>query len=246
MISSVERSFEVVDALKELDGARVSEVADHLELANSTVHKHLATLHELGYVAKEGDIYHVGMRFLTTGGYVQNRKRGYQEAIEIVNELTHPIGVRSQFVVEEHGRCYYLHTNSSNDAIQIDRRIGICRHIHAGAAGKAILAHLPNARVDEIIDQWGLPPETEHTITDRKELIEELEEIRNRGYAYNDQESVNGLRAVGAPVMLPSGDVFGAFSIGGAAHRLQGDVFTSELPNMLLGHINELELQLAY
>ncbi|MFB6187002.1 MAG: IclR family transcriptional regulator C-terminal domain-containing protein, partial [Halobacteriaceae archaeon] len=66
--------------------------------------------------------------------------------------------------------------------------IGARRLPHANAAGKAILAHLPEDVVHDILDRTGLPEHTKHTITSRKELFDELDSIRERGYAVNRGE----------------------------------------------------------
>jgi len=106
--------------------------------------------------------------------------------------------------------------------VLINRRTGIQRHLHSTAAGKAILAEMPEQRVMDIISEHELPAETEHTITDPDSLVEELDEIREHGIAYNDEESVEGLRAVGVPVRGSNGIAIGALSVSGPSNRLRG------------------------
>lgn len=243
-VASVERSYKIVYALQESNGGRIQEIATSLGFAPSTIHKHLVTLEKLGYVRKEGDEYQLGMRFLTLGGQIRNSKQGYRLAIELVSRLVNEVDERAQFVVEDSGRGFYLHTEISQHSVQIDRYIGKRRYLHASAAGKAILANLPDKRVDKIIDRWGLPAETPATITDSEVLYHELEQIRSDGVAFNDGESIKGLRAVGVPVMTPQDTVLGAFSVSAPAHRLKGDYYEEELPDLILGFANELELNL--
>lgn len=246
-LSTVHRAFVVVDALRELEGARVTELADHLDMAPSTAHKYLATLESERYVVKEGDEYHIGMEFLDIGTYAKYRKKGYRLCARKVTEMAEATGERVQFVIEEHGRGIYLHTEASDEnAVMIDRRDGVHRHLHSTAAGKAILAELPSPRVDEIVEIHGLPAETDRTIVDRESLDAELDRIQTSGISYNDEESVEGLRAVGVPVFRPDGMVLGAFSVSGPSNRLKEDRFREELPNLLLGHANEIELNLRY
>ena len=246
-LSTVHRAFTVLDALRELEGARVTELAEHMDLAPSTVHKHLATLESERFVIKEGDEYHVGLGFLDLGTYAKFRKKGYRLCTRKVSEIAEETGERAQFVVEEHGLGIYLDTEASDaNAVMIDRRDGVHRHLHSTAAGKAILAEFPSGRVDAILSHHGLPSETRRTITERSELHEELEDVRERGIAFNDEESVEGLRAVGVPVFGPDGMILGAFSVSGPSNRLKGDLFREEIPDLLLGHTNEIELNLRY
>ncbi len=246
-LSTIHRAFEVVDTLREREGARVTELAAELDIAPSTAHKYLTTLEAENCVVKEGDQYHVGLEFLDIGTYVKYRKKGYRRCTQKVADIAEETGERVQFVVEEHGRGIYLDTEASDEnAVMMDRRDGVHRNLHSTAAGKAILAELPKSRVEEIIDQHGLTAETDHTITDPDELFDELEAIRTDRIAYNDEESVEGLRAVGVPVFQPNGMVLGAFSMSAPSHRLRGQRFREEVPNVLLGHANEIELNLRY
>jgi len=245
-LTTLETSLEIVDAITELDGARVTELADDLNLPPSTVHGHLATLRKHSYLTKEGDEYHVGLQFLNRGGYVQTRKKGYELAEEKVDQIAEQTGERVQFVVEEQGRGYYIHTAVGDDAVQADARIGKRTWLHDSAAGKSILANLPEERVERILDRWGLPELTEHTIVDREEFYSELQVVSEQGHAFNREETHDGLHAAGVPVHTPSGEVLGAFSISGPRSRLKGDWFEHELPDLLKGKINELELNLSY
>ena len=246
-LSTVHRAFEVVDTIRELDSARPAEIADQLDIPHSTLHKYLKTLEQERYLVQEGNQYHVGLEFLDLGTHAKFRKQEYRLCSEKVSQIAEETGERAQFVVEEHGYGIYLNTEASTEnAVMIDRRDGINRSLHATASGKAILSQLPEERVDEIIDDRGLPAETDQTITERDELFEELERVREAGIAFNDEESVEGLRAVGVPVVHPDGSVLGAFSTSSPSNRLKGIRFRDEVPDILLGYANEAELNLRY
>jgi DNA-binding IclR family transcriptional regulator len=245
-VKSTQTLFRIVEALEAHDGARVTELANELGLAKSTVHQQLSTLLDLGYVTKEDGEYHVGLRFLYLGEYARTRKEAYQLAKPLVEELARETGERAQFLVEEGGRAVYLYIEQGEHAVQTDRRIGKQRYLHSSASGKAILANMHEEEVEEVIDTWGLPAETDDTITTPEGLFENLEEIRERGYSLNIGESIDGLRAIGVPVMYPDGSVLGSFSIAGPSYRLQGERFEHTIPDLLLGTANELELKIAY
>lgn len=244
-VKSVDTAFRILEHLEREDGARVTEVADALDVAKSTAHRHLKTLQHIEYLVKEGDTYRLGLRFLELGEYISTREKAYVLAHKKVKELAEETDERAQFLVEEHGRLVYVHRETGRHAVETDPGIGKRVDIHASSAGKAILAHLPDHRIDEIISQHGLPQFTEHTITDPDDLFAALETIRERGYAFNDEESIDGLRAVGVPVLSNDG-VVGALSVSGPTHRLKNDWFTNEIPDLLLGITNELELNLKY
>jgi DNA-binding IclR family transcriptional regulator len=129
--------------------------------------------------------------------------------------------------------------------VEVGVNIGRQIHLHCSSAGKAILAHYPRQRVDEIIDRWELPPHTENTITDRAELYNELDRVRERGYAFNREEHVEGVHAIAAPIRHNQ-ETIGVISVSGPANRLQGKRLEEELPSLLLSTINEIELNIAY
>jgi len=186
------------------------------------------------------------VRFLTLGGQVQTGQEGFDLAKKKVDQLAAETEERSQFIVEEHGSRFYVYTQAGENAVQTDATIGKRGYLHVSAAGKAILAALPRQRVEDVIDRRGLPAVTEQTITDESALFEELEAIRERGYAYNREESTEGLRAVGVAITDRNDGVIGALSISAPAHRLKDDRFETEFPDLIMGVTNEIELRLEY
>ena len=241
---TTETSLQVVDALRDTDGLTIDELSEHLGLAPSTVHRHLATLKKHGYVVRDGDVYALGLQFLTIGGQIQRRVTDYPMIKEKVDALADETGERAQFMVEENGQRVYLYTEVGQSAVQTGAHVGKRGAIHTSAAGKAILAAYDRDRVEAIIDARGLDADHD-AIATREELFEELDRIRDRGYAFNRQETTAGVHAVGAPVTA-GGEVIGALSVSGPANRITGDRFTESLPERILGAVNELELHIEH
>lgn len=245
-IKSVEKLFRIVDALVELDGARVTELASHLDLPKSSVHNYLQTMVGYGYAVQEGDQYHAGLRFLTVGGHLREREEAYKLSRPIVKNLADETDERAQFIVEENGRGIFVHRTTGARAVDAGTRIGKRIWLHATGAGKVLLAYSSLNRRDEIIERWGLPERTENTITDRDELESELEVIRENGYAINDEEGTIGLRSVAVPVFGPDEELVGALGVSGPSQRLTNKRCESEFVEELFGSANELELRLTY
>jgi DNA-binding IclR family transcriptional regulator len=103
------------------------------------------------------------------------------------------------------------------------------------------LSHLPERRVEEIIDQRGLPAKTNNTITDADELFDELETIREQGFAIDNEENITGLKCIAAPV-LGNDSVKGALSVSYPISRITGDSFTEELSAVIKRSANVIEL----
>jgi DNA-binding IclR family transcriptional regulator len=245
ILQTTATSIDVVEMLRELDGGRVTELATELDLAPSTVHSHLTTLLTRGYVTKTGDEYHLSLRFLDHGNYVRNRKKAYRVAESYTDQLAEETDCRAVFTIEENGRGVYIHTSSGRHAVWTYSTVGKQFYLHQTASGKAILSQLERGKIKKIIHQGGLPSATENTIIDQDELFEQLGSIRESGIAFNYEEQLEGIKAVGVPVAGPNGRILGAFSVASPANRLTDDQFEENIPKILLGVANEFELEIS-
>lgn len=244
-LQTVDRTVDILEELKAVDGARVSELAETFDLAPSTVHAHLATMQQRGLVVMEGDTYQLSLRFLELGKYTQNRTEARELAAEYTDTLVEETGYRAIFMVEEAGQGIFLHMHSGDHPPWTHTAPGQRSRLHSLAAGKAILAEYPDTMVREILTSQGMPAQTENTITDVGEFMSELEQVREDGFAFNDCENVEGIRAIGAPANGPGGQVVGSFSISGPTHSMTEEMFREELPRQLMGIVDEYELELS-
>lgn len=244
-VSAVQFSCDIIDALEKLDSAGVTELANHLEASKGAVHTHLATLEANELVVKENGKYQLSLRFLDLGKYVRSQIKIYDVVKEEIEKLASVSGEVAQFMVEQHGWGVYLYKAEGENAVQTASYVGGRNPMHCTALGKAILAHFPEERVDEIIDRRGLPTKTSETITDREELDEELETIRGTGLAFDSEEIFKGLQCVAAPVLDQNDDVIGAVSATGPTSRMQGDRLEEEVAEMVQHTSNVIEINAA-
>ncbi|MFD1600896.1 IclR family transcriptional regulator [Halobellus rarus] len=244
-IKSDETLFDVVELLRRLDGAGVTELADRLGIAKSTVHGHLTTLVERGFVVKRGGEYHLGLRFFQYGQYVRSQLEIFQSGLAAVDRIERETGEMSWLIAHQNGKAIYVYGRGGDNDINVNTILGTQDHMHYNSGGKAILAHLPEADVDRIVERHGLPARTENTITDRERLDEELEQIREQGYALNLSEDLEGIQAIGVPLTV-DGDVQGALSVAGPAHRMSKERCEGEILEHLRAATDEIDLTIAY
>ncbi|WP_144797866.1 IclR family transcriptional regulator [Halorubrum depositum] len=246
-IRSVERSVRILERIVNEDEGGVNELARALDYSPSTVHAHLATLHDLGYLVTVDGEYAVSNRFLQFARHAQSRIEGLDVIRANVRRLADETGESAQFMIEEHGRGIYVERAEGERGAPNDTSLGKPRYLHMCASGKAILAHLPRERVTEIVDRWGLPVQTARTITDEETLFAELDAIRDEGVATNDGETVDGLTAVGAPIRSADGRVIGSISVSGPAHRISSNGEIRErYRDELIGAVEDVALNLKY
>ncbi|WP_313691819.1 IclR family transcriptional regulator [Halorarum halobium] len=245
-IKSDRTLLSILTVLGDRERAGVTEIASEIGRAKSTVHGHLQSLREAGLVVRDGDEYRLSLAFLNFGKGVQTTHPIYEVAEPKVDELAEISKEKAWCFVEQRGYAVYLLGSQGENATKTPARVGHHRHIHQLAGGKAILAHLPEDRLAEIIADHGLPSATSHTITDESALRSELEAIRERGFSLNVEEAMTGLNAISVPVLDVEGGVYGALSIGGPAHRLTREHMEEELAPMLLGIANEVEINIRH
>lgn len=245
-IKTLDTAFGIIEFLKTNPGAGVSKIAEELGVANSTVHAHLSTLREQEYVIKRGTNYELSLRFLELGN--QTRKNCVLDPIAkaALQTLAEETGEIAWLMTEQNGWAVHLWKEMGRSGIQTHGQIGSHSHMHCLAGGKAMLAHLPRSRVLEIIERRGLPAKAKNTITDPDELFDELQTVRERGCAFNDEEVERGLRCVGAPIIVENDGVVGAISVCGPAQRVTEERHETEIREKLLGCTNEIELRITH
>ena len=237
--------FSIIDVLQRNPMSTLTEIAAALDYPRSTTHNHLQTLLENGYVVKEGDKYHLSLKFLDHGVHAKRQLEITPLLSPVLKQLAEDTQEAAWFMVEERGYVVGLEKAMGDRAIQTSGRIGRHTRLHYHAPGKAILSELPEERVREIVDQHGLPKTTENTITDFDALRSELTKIRDQGVAFDMAEAVPGIRSIAAPVVCDD-TVHGAVTVVGPENRLIGERLQTELPELVLGAANELELRLQY
>jgi DNA-binding IclR family transcriptional regulator len=240
-VQAVQITLDVIEVLRERKGAGVTELAEALDHSKGTIHGHLTTLLGNGYLVKEGSTYYLSLRYFELANVARDRISIYSAVEDELDDLAEECGELAQFAVEEHGKAVYLYKTGGEKAVQTASSVGTREYMHCIALGKAMLSRMPEDRIDEIVDRYGLPSFTDETITDREDLHEELATISERGYAFDYEERIDGLRCVAAPVQNGA-DVLGAVSVSGPSRRMDGDFYRESLPQMVTRSANVIEI----
>lgn len=221
-IRAVAHSLKLVDALAATDHGRgVTELSEELRLAKSTVYRLLQTLVGHGYVVQDPTLgrYHLGLKFLELGTLVSNRlsilmlaRPHLQRLMEATNETVH-LGL-----LEGH-EVVYADKIECSQTIRMYSRVGRRSPLHCTALGKALLAYQPEPALREHL-RSGLQRHTARTITTRQALRAELQQVREKGYASDNEEFEEGLRCLAAPVRDHTESVVASLGVAGPAARL--------------------------
>lgn len=217
---SVTRAFRIVEALSKQRGMGVSRLADKVELPVSTVHDYLQALRSTGYVRKEGTEYFTTTRFLEIGHRDRSQREIYTAVDDELPTAAQETGEQVTLIVEEDGDGVLLAVAEGEAAVDLPAYPGARVPLYANAGGKAILAHVSGDRLESLLDKQAFEPITKQTITDRNELHEELETIRERGYALDYGERIAGFVCVAVPVLDRDDTVRGSICVCGPGSRM--------------------------
>lgn len=223
-VKSVQTALNIVEFLQEHDGATLSEICEQFDFARSTGHSYLSTLESMEYVTKDGKKYRLSLKFLSHGIAAKNSVSISKLSKDILEELAEKTGAVAWLVVEEHGRAVFLENAIADDAVRTYGRISKRTHLHIIAGGKVILAFMDETDRQNIFDNYGLPAETEHTLTNPTELGEELESIVSEMYASSEHEAALGVCSIAAPILY-EGDILGAVQLSSLASHLEDEEF---------------------
>ena len=245
-IGATETSFAIVELLRDRAGASITTLAEETGRSKSTVHNHLQTLRGMGYVVREDGSYYLGLGFLDLGNAARERWNLYEIAKPEMDDLVGAVGERAQLMVAERGKGVYIYQTKADAGIQTDSHIGATVDLHATAVGKSYLAHLPPSAVAPIRERIDLDARTDRTITDWDALEAEFETIRERGYAFNDEERLVGMQAVGAPILNDDGEALAAISVSGPTTRMHGEWYREEVPEMVTQAARVIGIRATY
>jgi IclR family transcriptional regulator, acetate operon repressor len=220
-VRSVERALDVLELLAESDsyGLRLSELARRLDTSKSTVLALLRTLSARGFVAELGDgrgrRYRLGLTLARLGDQVLEQIDLLEVALPSLRAMTEETGWTSRVGVLDEGYAVIVGRVDGPGIIRFQSGLARRELPHCSAIGKALLSHLPEARVREIVARTGLPARTETTITDVAYLLRELEAVRAKEFAVDDEEDSEGVFCVGASVFDHRRECVAAISITG-------------------------------
>jgi IclR family KDG regulon transcriptional repressor len=212
----------------------ISDLGKHLQLPKSTVHRLASTLIEADMLeqSEENGKYRLGLAVFELGSLVRRKMDVSIEAKPFLMALREKTGETVHLAILDGVSIMYINSLESKQAIRMTLDIGMRKPAHSTAAGKVLLAFQPPEVQERVLAQ-GLDQRTPNTIVDPVAFRHELAQIRNRGYANNDEENQVGVRSLAAPVWDYTGNVIAAISVAGPAQRLTKKVVAGFAPEVV-------------
>jgi DNA-binding IclR family transcriptional regulator len=223
-VESVRRALQLLRLVASTGGIRLSEASERLGLPHSTVHRLLATLALQGYVARA----HGGRRYvpgpaLFDLGLLVTEDEVTEAAVRGLRELVDTFGETAHLMVLRGSTAHYAAGIESDRALRVGLRVGRSLPGHCCSGGKALLAQLSEDTLEALYPDEELPATTAQTITERSRLFGELAAIRAHGYAINNEESEDDIRAIASAIVDRAGRARGALVLAAPTPRLTDD-----------------------
>lgn len=223
-LSSVENALKILESFTVDDTEkRVTQIANDLGLAKSTVSRLLKTLLNQGYVKKSPDTqkYSLGNKVLTLYSALMSNMEIVKEAHPFLEELAKDTSESVQLAELDKNKVIYMEQIKSSFPIQIFAHIGRVNPVHCTSSGKLLLAYQDFQTIENILSK-GLEKFSAYTITDENKLKKELLEIRDLGYCYIENEFIDGIVSIAAPIRDYNKNVIAAVSLVGPIQRING------------------------
>ncbi|MCX5192724.1 IclR family transcriptional regulator [Streptomyces sp. NBC_00249] len=231
--SALEKSMRILEAVAAPGGPhRLTEVAAAAAVPKSSTHRILAALAEQGYVRADGEgRYGPGPRLRALSAAVAGAEPAGVD--EILHELRRATGQTVHLALHTGETITYIRKLESDQPFRTASRTGMRMPLHSTAIGKAVLAQLPPGEVQELIAATGLPRRTPGTLTTPQALAAELEAVRARGFALDDEENEPTIRCLGAAVPGPGGRPAGGVSVTTVTFLVSREEIESYAPALL-------------
>jgi IclR family transcriptional regulator, acetate operon repressor len=247
MVRSVARALQLIEIVSDgpQTGMTLSELARALGVSKSAVFVTLQTLVSFGYIRPvgSGPRYKLGMNLVRLGDVAARRLRLTEVCAGVLRELAEATGQTVRLAVSDDGHPVFVDRVDGPGTIRFHTLLGGRELAHSTAAGKAILASLPRHRVDQIALETGLPRRTPHTITTVDRLHEELERVRARGYAIDDEEDSEGVACIGAAILGHDTAAVGALSMTSIKYDIDGRM--AEMGKLVAEHASRASKMLS-
>ncbi len=215
-IQSVDRAIDVLEVLAQSgEELPLKEIARKTGLNVSTCHHLLATLVNRGYVGRSrlGRLYFIGGKVSELSRRRFSQFNIVEVAMPELRRLNQQTGETvSLSVLQGHELVTLARLDSSHPVRVGSSNTSEAMATHATAAGKAILAWLPDAEIAKVLSETGLRKYTDKTITDMDAFTEELRHVRRNGFATDREEFQPGVRCIGSAVRDYNGAVIAAVS----------------------------------
>ena len=220
------------------------DMVSSLGYHKSSVQRILATLEREGFLSKvtpRRSEYRLGPDILFLGNVAEVSLDLRSVARPIMEDLMQRVQETCYLCVADQGQCLYIEKVECSQPIRIIHQVGQRTPMYCTGVGKALMSGMTDEGIDRLIEGRELKAHTRHTITDPHRLKQELEVVRKKGIAQDNEELDLGVKCVAAPIKNRSGAVVAAVSLSGPAQR-----FTPTAIRRFEKHLRQASMEISH
>ncbi len=246
-VQSIDRAVAILDCFsEEKKELRLSEISERLGLNKSTVHGIISTLKYHGFISQDEETqkYKLGIRFVEFGDLVINSMNIRNAAMPVIDAVCERIEETVHIAMLDGLDVVWIEKRECTKSIKTSTKIGARLPAYTTADGKIIICYQNKDKIKNYLPK-RIPQYTKNTITNKGEFIKKLEEMKKNGYAIDNEEYVEGLKCVAAPIFDHNGKVRFSLSTTGPAFRMDEERI-KELIVIIKEAANEISHRIGY
>jgi len=227
-VQSLCRALSILNVIAADDhGMTMTDISQRAALPMSTTHRLLTTLQHERYVRYDNDqsLWKMGVQAFIIGNAFVSSRDVIATSRPLMAALMEKSGETVNLAVIDQGECIYLAQVECRQMMRVQAKPGSRVPIHSSAVGKALLAAMPVEKAKKFIQMREFERATDNTVIDQKALCKEIEEVRDIGFAYDDEEHCIGLRCVASAIYDEFGEPIAAVSLSGPMARVGDERF---------------------
>lgn len=220
-VRSIEKALNILEVLNQDQELSLGEISERLGMDKGTAHRLIGTLRHAGYIDQnlKNKKYTNSFKLFEMGSNVVDKKGLRKTAEPFIEEAALLAGETINLGVLYENHIIYIDKIESHEMIKVGLNIGKRIPTYCTGLGKAILAFSAIKVIDEVLSDVDYHQYTDKTVKNRHDLNRQLEEIRLNGYCIDDEEYVEGLVCVAAPIFDRTGEPVAAISISVPKYR---------------------------
>jgi IclR family transcriptional regulator, KDG regulon repressor len=248
IIQSLDRGLQLLEIISQAkEPMGLPELAEMLDVDRSTIHRLLGTLQQRNYVVQEpiNKRYSLGLKVIELSRRALDGINLRTIAKPYLKRLSRETGESTSLFILTNSHAICVDYEASPSPLAVTNDTGVVYILHATAGGKVLMAFMSENQRQNIINTNPLTSFTPRTITDYNVFNMHLQQVRDQGFALDDEERYVGVRCIAGPIRDHTSKVVAGISMSGPATRVTLDRVT-ELARHVVGAANDISAELGY
>jgi len=246
-VKSLRKALGIIELLAQRPKMTLSELSESLSLTKSNIHRLVLTLKECGYLEQspDGNKYSLSLKIFQIGCSLRNQFDFVSIALPFMENLASLSQETINLGIWYEDRVLLLEKILSPEQLRLDSPIGNSDPLHSTALGRCLLAGLSEVDLEIFLRSHTLDAVTRNTVTNPNVLRGIIRNTRKLGFAVDDEETLEGVYCIAAPIRIEHGRVVAAISISAPKFRMKDDKI-EVLKNALIENTHSISLKIGY